>query len=76
MSEIEILNHNESENAYILWIQCNNVFLTILKHITGDYAMLYHDVEHDYSAWITDENLEYLVKRISSYARNLQKESN
>ena len=73
---MEFNDHTSKYVDYLCNIEINHVYLSIIRHLFGGYSLIFNDVRNDYYSCIMSTDLEHLIKRISSYARNLQKESN
>ena len=73
---MEFISNVDDRVDYLINMEINHVYLSIIRHLYGGYSLIFNDVRNDYFSYIMSDDLEHLIKRISSYARNLQKESN
>lgn len=69
---MEFINHVNDHVNCLINVEINHVYLSIIHHLYGGYSLIYNDTRNDYYSYIMDDNLDYLIKRLSNYARNLQ----
>jgi len=68
---MEFISNVDDRVDYLCNIEINHVYLSIIRHLYGGYSLIFNDVRNDYYSYIMSTDIDYLVKRLSSYARNL-----
>ena len=79
MKQVSIPNNHEQRDLgidIISYLHLDTIWISIRKASYNRYYLSYHDTteNNDYESGIYSDDLEYLVRKMYHYARNLQED--